>query len=150
MVVGKVKSSATQARSRPTRSAADAGVRKCMDLMAAGMWVSGRSHADVAFEFGVAPATVKDWATSASRVLRLAVQADPEDLRARLLTTLENIVCEAMKTFELKAAVSAVAEQAKLLGLIVQKTQEVPMSEDQARAKYLELTGREWSEGKPS
>lgn len=116
--------------------------------MADGLWVSGKSHADVAAEFGVSPATVKDWATSASRVLRIAVEADKEELRARLVTTLENIVAEAMRTKKavtvrklvkvgrkrvpstvteymdapsLQAAVSAVETQGRLLGLISQK-----------------------------
>jgi uncharacterized protein YjcR len=127
-----------------TRADADEGVRACMDLMADGLWVSGKSHADIAARFGVAPATVKDWATSASRVLRLAVEGDREDLRARLVTTLENVVAEAMRTVKpvvvrsivrgkvrqvtemlpapsLSAAVEAVATQGRLLGLITSK-----------------------------
>lgn len=142
-----------------------------MNLMADGLWVSGKSHADVAFEFGVSPATVKDWATSASRVLRLAVESDPDELRARLVTTLENIVAESMQTKKavmvrkkvafdgeeriatvtemmpapsLDAAVNAVRTHAQLLGLIVQKTQDVPITEEQARAKFRELTGKDW------
>lgn len=127
-----------------------------MSLMADGLWVSGRSHADIAFKHGVAPATVKDWATSASRVLRLAVETDPEDIRARLLATLETVVSRAMSREsatmagelypnpDLKSAVAAVAEQAKILGLIVTRTQDVPLTEEQARAKYRELTGKEW------
>jgi transposase-like protein len=119
--------------------------------------VSGASHEEIAQKHGVSPATVRDWATSASRVLRLAVEADPEDIRARLLTTLEKVVASAMgrtspkstgdlySNPDLKAAVSAIAEQAKLLGLVVTKTQEIPLSEDQARAKYRELTGQDWS-----
>ena len=119
-----------------------------MDLMADGRWVSGKSHAEVAAEFGVSPATVKDWATSASRVLRLALEEDKDVLRARLVATLENIVAEAMQTTKpvtvrkltrvgkkvvnvsttelmpapsLAAAVSAVQTHAQLFGLISQK-----------------------------
>jgi hypothetical protein len=121
-----------------------------MELMADGLWVSGKSHADVAAQFGVAPATVKDWATSASRVLRLALEEDREQLRARMVVTLENLVAEAMRTVKpvlvrkavklpgakratvmtvtemlpapsLQAAVSAVQTQAQLLGLVSQK-----------------------------
>lgn len=139
---GKAKPGATRAR---TRVDAESGVRDCMMLMTEGLWVSGASHANIAFKHGVSPATVKDWATSASRVLRLAVEADPEDIRARLITTLERIVQSAMSRDlpELKTAVSAVAEQAKLLGLVIQK-HEVAMTEEQARAKFRELTGVDW------
>ena len=116
--------------------------------MADGLWVSGKSHEAIAARYGVSPATVKDWATSASRVLRLAVEQDKEEIRARMLATLENVVAEAMKTVKpatvrkeitrkgkrvvvtvtemlpapsLQAAVSAVQTQAQLLGLVSQK-----------------------------
>lgn len=102
--------------------------------MADGLWVSGRSRDVVAGEFGVSPATVKDWATSASRVLRIHVEGDPGEIRARLVATLETIVSKAMsKEFscpsvddgppvtlaaaDLKNAIAAIAEQGKLLGL---------------------------------
>jgi hypothetical protein len=151
-VAKREKNSATHAR---TRVDADAGVREIMTLMTEGRWVSGSGHADIAFRYGVSPATVKDWATSASRVIRLAVESDPEDIRARLLSTLETVVSKAMSREsatmtgelypnpDLKSAVSAIAEQAKLLGLVVTK-HEVAMSEEQARAKYRELTGQDW------
>ena len=119
-----------------------------MRLMADGLWVSGKSHEVVAKQFGVAPATVKDWATSASRVLRLILEQDKEEIRARMIATLENVVAESMKTVKpvtvrkeltrkgkrvsvsvtemlpapsLQAAVSAVLAQAQLLGLVSQK-----------------------------
>lgn len=130
------------------REDADAGVRRCMELMADGLWVSGRSHEMVAAEFDVSPATVKNWATNASRILRIALDEDKEGLRARMVATLENIVSAAMRTVKpvtvrkrvrsggkfvmrseteflphpsLAAAVSAVQTQAQLLGLIAQK-----------------------------
>lgn len=131
--------------------------------MASGRWVTGKSNVAIAGKHGVSVATVKDWATSASRIIRLAVEGDREDIRARMLATLDTIVAKAMRLKkpvymlsgpgveaemldapDLRAAVAAIDEQARLLGLIVHKTQEVPMNEDQARAKYLELTGLEW------
>lgn len=126
-----------------------------MNLMADGLWVTGVSHAAIAEKHGVSPATVKDWATSASRVLRLSLAGDQEDLRARLVTTLERVVSAAMSKQaatmggelypnpDLKAAVAALSEQAKLLGLVVTK-HEVQLTEEQARAKYRELTGKDW------
>jgi hypothetical protein len=128
------------ARGTKGRIRSDAGVERCIELMTSGAWVRGRSGKVVADEFGVSPETVKEWATSASRVIRLAVDGDTEDIRARMLATLDHVVSEAMSkqgaattrsgkdvevTFfpapDLKAAVSAVAEQAKLLGLVEQK-----------------------------
>lgn len=101
--------------------------------MTSGLWVAGQSHAAIAVEFGVAPATVKDWATSASRVIRALMEADKEDIRARMLATLDTVVAKAMgkqsasmagelyDAPDLKAAVAALETQAKLLGLVVTK-----------------------------
>jgi hypothetical protein len=118
-----------------------------MDLMASGRWVSGRSHAVVAKQFEVSPRTVESWATNASRVLRLAVEGDLEEIRARMIATLETIVAEAMDyqrvvtdregnseavpQADLKAAISAIDSQAKLLGLVVQK-HEVAVTDEEA------------------
>lgn len=123
---------------------ADAGVRDCMELMADGLWVSGRSHADIAAKHDVSPVTVKNWATSASRVLRFATEGDREELRARLFVTLETVIARAMgrtkgvevarkvkgrrvvrvvqfPDADLRNAVSAIAEQGRLLGLVTSK-----------------------------
>lgn len=132
-----------------TRERSDAGVRRCVELMTSGLWVTGKSGAQVAEEFGVAEATVKDWATSASRVIRLAIEGDKEDIRARMIATLDLCIAKAMtKTGaavgkggevsvydapDIKAAVSAVGEQAKILGLVAKTEMEVTL-----RAKQLE------------
>lgn len=126
--------SATPARARED---ADEGVRECLRLMTSGQWVAGQSHEEVAAKHGVSPATVKNWATNASRIIRLATDEAKEDIRARLVATLDNIVKTAMqkqgcavgKTGEahyfdapdLRAAVSAVETSAKLLGLITNR-----------------------------
>ena len=126
-----------------TRIDADAGVRDCMELMAAKLWKPGGSHKAVAARHGVSPATVKDWATCASRLIRLYVDADRERWRAKLVATLEMVVSKGMRG-DLRAVVSAVAEEGKLLGLVIQK-HEVQMTEEQAREKYRQLTGHDWS-----
>ena len=93
--------------------------------MVSGQWVPGASHAALGFEFGVSPLTVKDWATSASRVIRLAVDdaGHREEIRARLVATLDTVIAKALGTGrpDLKAAVSAVSEQGRLLGLVTSK-----------------------------
>lgn len=114
------KTSATRAR---TRKDADEGVRDCIKLMTEGKWISGQSHSDIAFRHHVSPATVKDWATSASRVIRMAVEGDLEDIRARMIATLESITHDARVDREHRAAVASVETAAKLLGLIVTKNE---------------------------
>lgn len=107
-----------------TREDADVGVRRCVELMTGGHWISGASHQAVAEEFGVSPRTVEDWATSASRIIRVAVEGDLGDVRARMLATLDTIVSKAMTGKEdLKAAVSAIEAQAKILGFAKQQVQ---------------------------
>ncbi len=101
--------------------------------MTQGLWVSGKSHQDIAFKHGVSPATVKDWATSASRVIRLACEGDLEDIRARMITTLEGITADARACGEFRAAVSAVETSAKLLGLIVERHEVAPTPEEAQR-----------------
>lgn len=139
------------ARAPRAREDADAGVRDCLDLMTSGRWVTGRSHQDVAARHGVHAETVKKWATNASRIIRFAIEGDVEDIRARMVATLDTIVAAAMNATEqhavrtedgietvqlpkadLRNAISAIETQAKLLGLVVQK-HEVAMTEDEAR-----------------
>lgn len=128
------------------RADGDAGVSQCLELMTTGKWVPGRSHQALAAEHGVHPDTVKKWATNASRIIRLAIEGDVEDIRAQMLATLGTIVSEAMSYErvvtdrngnsetvpqpDLKAAIAAIAEQAKLLGIVTQK-HEVAVSPDE-------------------
>jgi uncharacterized protein YjcR len=117
----------------------------CVKLMADGLWVTGVSNVAIAEKHGVSVATVKAWATNASRIIRALHEGDMEEIRARSLSTLETIVATAMRTKKavqvyrrtksgkqsmatefmdepsLSAAVAALELRAKLLGLIVQK-----------------------------
>lgn len=110
----------------------DAGVSACIELMTRGHWVSGRSHAEVAKKYGVSPRTVEDWATSASRVIRLAIEGDKESIRARMVATLEDVQRRALagkSKGELKAAVMAIDSGARLLGLVDGKKRDAPPPE---------------------
>ncbi len=132
-----------------------AGTQRCVDLMTAGLWVTGRSHKELAAEFGVTEDTVKHWATAASRIIRMAVSGDMEDIRAGMPATLDTVVRMAMTRQaatmdgdlydnpDLKAAIAAIEAQSKLLGLVVQK-HEVSYTEEQAREKFKQLTGKDW------
>lgn len=115
-----------------TRENADAGVSECVSLMTSGQWVSGRSHAEVARRHGVAESTARDWATNASRIVRLAVQGDVEEIRARMVATLETVATCAIADEDWRTVVSAVAEQAKLLGMVVQKHEVSAMTPEEA------------------
>ena len=101
-----------------------------MDLMTSGRWVQGQSYLAVASKYGVSPTTSRDWATNASRIVRLAIEGDVEGIRVQMLATLGTIVCRCMDAEDHKTAVSAIETQAKLLGLMVQK-HEVAVTPDE-------------------
>lgn len=119
-------------RGSRAREENDVGVQDCVDLMVSGRWVPGKSVHVIAEKHGVSWRTVENWATNASRIVRLAIQKDTEDIRAQLVATLADIVSEARDAGDRKAAVMAVAEQAKLLGLVVQRHEVQAMTPDEA------------------
>lgn len=130
--VSESDSRITRARTGRETGQADDGVRRCAQIMTEGSWRTGKSHAQVADEFGVSVRTVETWASMASRAIRIAV-GDGEELRGRLSMMLEKIQDMALTrqaatmggdlydSPDLKAAVVAVKTQAELMGLMVQK-----------------------------
>lgn len=108
-------SDAPGSRERAERT--DAGVMACVDLMVEGKWVPGRSYREIAHRFEVSPRTAENWATNASRLVRMAVDADADGIRARLLTTLASVLADARIDRDHKACVAAVAETSRLLDL---------------------------------
>lgn len=106
--------------------------------MAAGQWVSRQSLVQVAQEFGVTPHTVEAWATSASRIIRASVSGHMEDIRARMLVTLEGVIAEARAAKKHKEAIQAVDTYARLLGIMVQRHELKHMTEEEADKLLLE------------
>ena len=119
--------------SRARAREVDAIVGEIAEQMADGRWVTGRSHRELATREGVSVSRVEDWSSQAGRLLRALSASDREDLRARNAARLDHIVEQALARQavvpqrdgdalvvpqpDLKAAVSAIAEQGKLLGL---------------------------------
>jgi len=123
------ESGLTRARGREDT---DEAIREVMRLMTSGAWRTGVSHEMLAAKYGVTPHTVSGWATTASRLIRLAI-GDGEEAKTRLLVMLEDVHARSLTKQaataegmlydapDLKAAVSAIDSQAKLLGLHVQR-----------------------------
>lgn len=124
--------------------------------MTKGEWVAGKSHQEVATAHGVSPATVKDWATCASRMIRTLAEVDHDQIRARLLVNLERATQLAFTRIgvtmkgkpypnpDVRGAVAALETQAKILGLITNRhevTNRPPstMSRDEHRAALKKL-----------
>ncbi len=122
----------TRAKTGRETGQAEAGVRRCAQLMTDGMWETGRTTELVAAEFGVSPRTAETWASTASKALRLAI-GDGEELRARLAMMLERHERIAMSRVavkmsgeeypnpDVKAATNAVKTLAEMMGLVTQK-----------------------------
>lgn len=89
--------------------------------MAAGRWVAGETAAALAAQHGVTLAAVEKWSAAAARMLRLIDTPGMQALRARNVQRLDDVYDDASEDADHKARVAAIAEQNKLLGLLVQR-----------------------------
>lgn len=107
------------------RARAREGVGECVRRMTTQVWRTGKSHNEVAAMYGVAYDTVVGWASTASQIIHHAI-GNGDEVRARLLAGLEHVHELALTGDEvdLRAAVSAIAEQAKLLNLLTTKVEQ--------------------------
>lgn len=120
-------------RARELGETREKGVAEMVRTMANGEWVPGSSTIAFAERFGIAVGTAKDWAGEASRQLRALAATDREELREVFVSRLARLEALALTKQaytmkgepydapDLRTAVAAVAEQAKLLGLVTQK-----------------------------
>jgi len=103
--------------SRERAHQVDRIVAGIVERMVSGEWVAGKSHRELAEAEKVSVDRVKDWATEAGRCLRILAMTDKEDLRARNQARLDMVFSSALTDGAHAAAVGALAEQARLLGL---------------------------------
>lgn len=122
------------------RARARAGVAECLRRMTMQVWRTGKSHQEVADMFGVQYDTVTGWASTASQIILHSI-GNGEDVRARLLAGLERINEMALDCDEpdLRAAVAAISEQAKLLSLITTNVRVLEPEVDIGKLKPEEL-----------
>lgn len=111
------RKTAALTESRARAREVDALVDQIAEQMVSGEWVTGRSHAELAKREGVSVSQVENWAAQAARLLRVLASTDKEDLRARNQARFDLVFAEAMRDGAHSAAVSALAEQGRLLGL---------------------------------
>jgi hypothetical protein len=111
------------------RTEVDAIVQHIARLMTSGRWRTGHSHTLLAKKYELSTSTIATYATQASRLIRMSL-GNGDEIRTRLVVMLEDIHRRALKKQaatgegelydapDLKSAVSAITEQAKLLGLV--------------------------------
>lgn len=149
--------SVTRARAREV----DALVAEIAERMVSGKWVAGRSHRELAEREGATVDAVEKWAADAGRMLRMLSPAEREDLRARNAARLDMLYDMAVSAVrvvstsdgdsevipqpDVRGAVSALAEQNKLLGLNAPERSEVtlkaPQPAQDARARLEQVLG---------
>lgn len=108
---------ATPQRPRAPQELADSRVDHIAQRIAGGAWQGRLSAKRLADEWGIALSTVANYVSAAVRSLRL----DPErvqEIQADTLGRLTRIAAKAEEAGELRAAVSALAERAKIAGAV--------------------------------
>jgi len=78
---------AAQAKKTETEGRID----RILDLMTSGTWIAGRSHRQLAVEWGITVTTVERLAAEASRVLRRFTRGERELIKARMIAGIEAI-----------------------------------------------------------
>lgn len=106
-------------------------------------WSRGESAPVLAKEWGLATATVEALAAEASRVVAREV-TNPEELQVEVATVLRENLHRASKAGEFNAVAKLGDVVTRIIGARAPEKHEVQLSEDQARAKYRELTGQDW------
>ena len=115
-------------------------------MMRRGLWVRGTTAPVLAKRWGVSVTRVEDISAEASRMIAREIQ-DPERVKVDVSTVLLQNLHRASEAREFTAVAKLGDVVTRVLGARApERTQEVPLSEEQARARYRELTGREWGE----
>jgi hypothetical protein len=100
-------------------------VEHIADLMTSMQFVAGRTARELAREWGLNPHVVDRDCAEASRYVRRAVDRDPDEMRAQLVSQLQFLTRSAMARSQERTAVEALKATATLLGLEAPKKIEV-------------------------
>lgn len=103
------------------RARLDGHVIEIAGAMSAGKWVPGASHEAMAQRESVTVSAVESWSATAARMLRLVEAPQLAALRARNVARLDDVYEDAETDGNHQARVSAIGEQNKMLGLVVQR-----------------------------
>lgn len=104
---------------RLSTESVDDVVRAIAKKMASGDWFGSVSTQELADELGVKLKTVQDWATDASRLVRLLDDADQiEAMRVSHLARLERISRDAQETGKFRDATGAIRVASEICGTI--------------------------------
>ena len=120
-------------------------------MMIERIWRPGRSHKQLAKEWGIAPRTVAQRALEASRAIHVA-NGGLQEFIMRKMIELDTVVEEAMEKTDadgqpcpdLKAAIAAIRVQGELMGAIgARSSKERPKLDDDVKSRYKQMTPAE-------
>lgn len=121
-----------------------ARVERICEMMRAGEWVRGQSDEALAAEWGFSASHIRNLSAEAWR--RICAEANnPAEARPNIVATLLVSMERALGAGRFGDVARIADVWTRIIGAREpERTQEVPMTEEQARAKYRELTGQDW------
>lgn len=131
---------------RPKATTAETAerVERIGDMMRSGEWIRGVSDGELA----------KEWGLSASRVRELSAEAwrnvcrdadSPQKARPNIVGTLLVAMDRALEAKKFGDVAKIADVWTRIIGAREpERREEVQLTEEQARAKYKELAGKEW------
>lgn len=136
-----VAKAVTRSKSTPAETAAR--VERIAGMMRSLEWVRGKSAPVLAKEWKLATATVEALAAEASRVVSREV-TDPEAFKVEVATVLRENLYRASNAGEFNAVAKLGDVVSRIVGARAPEKHEIQLTEEQALAKYRELTGKDW------
>lgn len=120
-------------------------VDRICEMMRVGEWVRGESAGVLAVEWDLSESRVRELSSEAWR--RVCSEADnPKAARPNIVGTLLVAMERALAAGKFGDVAKIADVWTRIIGAREPDKQEIVLSEDQARAKYRELTGKEWGE----
>lgn len=107
----------------PANPELDDAVRRIVELMLKDEWRVGESHLEFSRKYGVTTATVRDWASHASRFIRLCAGSEDE-IRDELLRNVRRIGGKAEDAGEYRDALGAQELRLRVHGFLDRKPPE--------------------------
>lgn len=118
-------------------------VDRIAEMMRAGEWVRGDSVVPLAEEWDVSESRVRELSAEAWR--RVCSEADtPKEARPNIVGTLLVAMERALAAGKYNDVAKIADVWTRIIGAREPEKQEIAFTEEQARAKYRELTGKDW------
>ena len=135
-----------ESRARATIATTAARVDFIASRMRRGEWERGKTARELAAEWGISVSRVEDLSAEAWR--RVCAEAtDADRAKPTISGTLQIALAEAFHGGQYRAVAQLADVYSRIVGARAPEVRaEVPLTEEQARAKYKELTGHDWAE----